>query len=338
MKFINHLLVLTCAIGFFVLSGCDSNEESEDLFLLNPLRVSDSFFFPRDSTVTLAPREVAFEFQFDGSTTEPFQTFEVESEGSASLSSFIQSQGFEIEDIRQARIQNQRVTIRLLSPTSDDLGVIEDASLLLTSSGLPDELIAQGSSLFGDVDELFAVGSVTQLVSEPAFDGRLVLRTRREAESTQYRIQILFNVVITVDATPPFEGTIALDSDAINVRSFLQNQGFDVGDVRRARAKSVRISESNNSDALSARVQQAVVRLRSTGDEGEGAVIGRLTDFDEEVEVNVDVESQITRTGRVELIVELELLSGGNPTTENYSFTAEVEIDVEVPQPSGTEP
>jgi hypothetical protein len=331
-------LLFVCGLTFFALSGCDSSDDSEDLFLLNPLRVSSSFAFPRDSTVTLAPREVAFEFQFDGGTTEPFQTFEVLSASSASLVSFIQSQGFELEDVRQARIQNQQVTIRLLSPNSDDLGVFNEALLVLTASGRPDEAIAQASFLSGNERTMSAIGDIESFVTSPDFSGKLSLRTQRAAEPVQYRVQIRFNVIITVDATRPFEGTTTLTSEGRDVRSFLQGQGFDVGDVRRARATSVRITESNNSDALSARVRQATVRLRSTGEDGDGVVIGRLTDFGEEVEVGVDVADQITRTGRVELVVELELLDGGNPMTENYSFATEIEIDVEVPQPSATEP
>jgi hypothetical protein len=225
-----------------------------------------------------------------------------------------------------------------LSPTSDDLSVFDIATLFLSAPELPDALVAQGVFLTGDDDNLSSVIDITPFILSPDFNGRLALATERAPEPVQYRVQILFNVVVTVDATLPFEGIISLDSESFNVRSFLQDQGFDVGDVRRARARSIRISEASNSDALSSRVQQITVRLRSSGGEGDGVVIGRLTDFDEELEVDVGVANQITRTGRIEIGVEIELLSGGNPTTENYSFTAEIEIDVEVPPPSATEP
>src|SRR5690606_7772210 len=226
-----------------------------------------------------------------------------------------------------------------------NLGFLEYAALALAATGHSDFELTERTAIEpgATVATLGVSGPIepggspipAAYAREGSLHGLLLLGVEEALPPSTYTLRVSMPLRVAVNVAPPPAARARFVTGDFDVRAFLQSQGFEIGDAEQATVREVTITpEQTNADEFALRVQRAEVRFRAAGEASDEVMLGTVSTYGEPVELSRDVTALVRRTGRVQLVIDLILNSGGALEQGALSFTAGAEIHVEVPQPT----
>lgn len=328
--------LLAClALFSLALTSCDSGGADEDLFLLPELTSRDVFNAPRDSLRILPAQAVEYAYVIPGSLAAGTPTA-LASTAPLDIAGYLASQGYAPEDVRELEVL-PTVSVRVVSGA-------ENLSFLYRATA--EFVVPDGSIRFGFRNDATAfngveadlsengtglpVANASSPISNPLRSRLLITATRAVTGPIELRVRFSIRATVKVNVAA---GPISIAGEPVDVRDFLQDNDFDIGDVERARYVSVQLQPANAA-VFNDRVERVTIQASTTNGEGTSITLARLTEFGGVVSIDADVASIIRRTGQLRLTALLET-GGGNQVGEGQlSFTLLSKLQIEVPQPS----